>query len=491
METFVTWRGWRWSGRIALALAVVGGLWGGWSAEPTKTTRAQSVPPSETWEAGAAKVEITPEVGIWMSGYGHRNKPSEGKLTGLWAKALVIQDPAGRQVVLVTMDLIGIDRKTGLEIRKLVAKNHRLRLQDVVLSTSHTHTGPVVGDNLKAMYALDDAQWEKIRAYNRKLVSTTTTLVGKAFADLAAAKISWAIGTADFAVNRRNNPEKDVPRLRQEGKLKGPVDHDVPVLQVLRGDSLRAVVVGYACHATVLSFYKWSGDYPGFAQVELEERHPGAIAMFWAGCGGDQNPLPRREVELAKQYGRQLATAVDNVLAKPLKPLDGTLATAYDEIQLSLATLPSVESIRANLESEDRFERGRARHLIDSIERDGGLAQTYPYPVQTWRLGDQLLFVFLGGEVVVDYSLRLKRELGRDSTWIAAYCNDVMAYIPSLRVLREGGYEGKRAMLYYGLPTHWAESVEEDVVRAVRQQAATLRKSGRIREAAKPRERAE
>src|SRR5207248_3060216 len=111
-------------------------------------------------------------------------------------------------------------------------------------------------------------------------------------------RLAWGTGTCDFAVSRRNNKEVDVPRLRQQLALKGPDDHDVPVLRASRADgSLAAVVLGYACHCTVLDFYKFCGDYAGFAQIELETRYPGAQAMFVAGCGADQNPLPRRRLE--------------------------------------------------------------------------------------------------------------------------------------------------------------------------------------------------
>jgi hypothetical protein len=82
--------------------------------------------------------------------------------------------------------------------------------------------------------------------------------------------------------------------------------------------------------------------------------------------------------------------------------------------------------------------------------------------MEAWRFGD-LIWVFLGGEVVVDYSLRAKRNLGSSHTWVSGYCNDVMAYIPSLRVLREGRYEGATSMIYYGLPAPWSEDVENQV----------------------------
>ncbi len=232
-----------------------------------------------------------------------------------------------------------------------------------------------------------------------------------------------------------------------------------------------AVAFGYACHATVLSFYQWSGDYPGFAQKYLEEQHPGATALFFAGCGADQNPLPRREVSLADQYGRQLAAAVDDVLSGVMHPVSGELQMKYAEIALPLATLPTPADLKNQAKSNNKYEAARAKMLLVQIDAGRPLSPTYPYPVQSWRLGPELLWITLGGEVVVDYSLRLKQELGRERTWVAGYTNDVMAYIPSRRVLTEGGYEGGGAMVYYGLPTVWSPDVEEAIVREVHKQA--------------------
>lgn len=438
----------------------------------------QFAPPAgvlaEGWKAGVAKLDITPEKSLWMSGYSSRNRPAEGKLTDLWAKALVLEGPRGARAVLVTLDLIGLGRELSLAIRKDLRAKCGFELRQIALCASHTHTGPVVGRNLSAMYFLDEKQQQLIEEYAARLKNDIVTVVGRARDDLVAAKLSWGTGRATFAVNRRENRAGDVPRLRKEGKLKGPVDHDVPVLRVVSRGKLQAVVVGYACHATVLSFYQWSGDYAGFAQIELEQAHPGTVALFWAGCGADINPLPRRKVELAKEYGRELAQAVEAVLAAKMQPVRGRLGAVYEEIDLPFAELPTRKEIEANAKSTNRYEASRARLLLDQLDREGALPKTYPYPIQTWRLGSEVLFVTLGGEVVVDFALRLKKELGPGSTWVAAYTNDVMGYIPSRRVLAEGGYEGGGAMVYYGLPTVWDPAVEDLVVQTVHRQAKKL-----------------
>lgn len=431
---------------------------------------------AKTWKAGAARVDITPVGPMWMSGYAGRDKPAEGTLHNLWAKAVVLEDPDGRRVALVTMDLVGIPRDLSVAVCAELKKKHGLPREAILLSTSHTHTGPIVGSNLNAMYALDDAQQKRVSAYAADLQAKLVEVVGAALGKLAPAQLTWGTGRVTLAVNRRTNKEADVPRLRELGQLKGPVDHEVPVLAVRDPEGkIRAVVFGYACHATVLSFYQWSGDYPGFAQLAVEKMYPDALALFWAGCGADQNPLPRRTVGLAEGYGQQLAEGVKAVLDAPMTPLEGKLATTYAEIPLSFADLPTRDQLVKDSTSTNRYVASRAKLLLDEIAKTGSLRGTYPYPVQTWQLGPDLTWVALGGEVVVDYSLRLKKELGPNQTWVTGYANDVMAYIPSLRVLKEGGYEGGGAMVYYGLPTVWTPSVEETIVAAVQEQARKVR----------------
>ena len=325
------------------------------------------------------------------------------------------------------------------------------------------------------MHTSTSSRRKDIADYADALQEKVVAVVGEALANREPAAVKWGSGQATFAVNRRNNKEADVPKLREQGALVGPVDYDVPVLAVRnREGELKAVLFGYACHATVLGINQWSGDYPGFAQLALEAAHPGAVALFWAGCGADQNPLPRREVPLAKQYGDQLAAAVDRALGAVMRPLEGELATAYDEIDLPYERLPTRDELQAQLESTNKYEAARARQLLDQIDGGQPLRPTYPYPVQTWRLGRDLRFVLLGGEVVVDYAVRLKAELGREPTWVASYTNDVMAYIPSRRVWFEGGYEGGGAMLYTGHPSRWAPEVEELVIKQVRSQVQAV-----------------
>ncbi|MDF1859903.1 MAG: neutral/alkaline non-lysosomal ceramidase N-terminal domain-containing protein [Verrucomicrobiales bacterium] len=423
----------------------------------------------DTWKAGSASVVITPEQPMWMAGYGGRDAPAAGKRTDLYAKALALEDAEGNRGVILTMDLVGIGRDFALTLTQELKEKHGLDRSRIALSTSHTHSGPVVGKNLGPLHywSVEPEQQKRIDAYVVTLREKLVALAGEALGRLTPSRLQHGSGKCTFAVNRRENkPYTEVPANREKGLLKGPVDHDVPVLSVRDSEgNLTAILFGYACHATVLQASEWNGDYPGYAQAELEERYPGAVALFWAGCGGDQNPLPRSEVPLAEQYGAELALRVSDIIKAPMEELKPGLSTSFREIALPLQKVPTAKELATTAKSTNRFEVARSKYLQRKLKDQGAIHDTYPFPIGVWNLGGTVDFVFLGGEVVIDYALRLKQERKGTHTWVAAYSNDVMAYIPSLRVLKEGGYEGGGSNVYYGLPSLWAESVEEVIIK--------------------------
>lgn len=411
---------------------------------------------SDIWKTGVAREVITPASSVWLAGYAARTSPSEGKLHDLWAKALTMEDDRGRRSILITMDLLSIPADFSERLKDKIREKHGLDKSQIILSVSHTHSGPVISRALKSIYPMDAAQWNAVDEYTRILETALLRLVDKSMQRMEPSRIYTGNGVTRFQVNRRNN---NASTMTHTTVLNGPNDYAVPVIKIEGLDgTLKAIVFGYACHPTVLSGNQFSGDYPGFAQIELEKIYPGATAMFFQGAGADQNPLPRRSVSLAVQYGKELAAAVERVLSEDMIRQESVLETCYREIDLPFDKPLPIEQLQAIARTKD-YQARWAQGMLEEYENNKTFIKSYPYPIGYWEIGNQPLFI-LSGEVVVSYSVKLKEIFGQN-LFVMAYANDVMGYIPSAVVIDEGLYEGDIAQRVYGLPAKWDKQIEE------------------------------
>lgn len=412
-----------------------------------------------TWKIGTARTVITPNEPTWMAGYSSRTSPSEGKLHDLWAKALLLEDARGNRSLLITMDILGVSKDFSDELRNLINRKYNLNNSQIILSSSHTHSGPVISRALQYIYPMTEQDWKVVDKYTEQLKEKLVELVDQAIKNLQPAHIYTQNGITRFQVNRRNNRENSITPTTE---LKGPNDYAVPVIKIESPDKqLLAVVFGYACHPTTLSINMFSGDYAGFAQLELEKRYPGVTAMFFQGAGADQNPLPRRTVPLAIQYGKQLAATVERVLSEEMPQQESNLITRYSEIDLLIDDPLPTEELQVIAKGSD-YQARWANGIISELKTKGHLIKSYPFPVGYWQIGQQKLFI-LGGESVIAYSVKLKQTYG-EQIFVMSYANDVMGYIPSEVILEEGGYEGDTSQRVYGLPSKWSKSVESKII---------------------------
>lgn len=425
--------------------------------------------------AGVGCVDITPRGPIWMSGYASRNHASEGVRQQLWARALALET-AGDRVVIVAADLVALPAEVSDRVAERALRQFGLARSRLLLNVSHTHTGPVVWPALSTMFDGPPAEEAKLREYAARLVDDVVSAIGKAIADLSPAEVGFAFGEAGFAMNRR---EPTVTGVRIGVNPSGPMDHQVPVLRIASPDGrVRAILFAYACHNTTLGgdIYQLTGDYAGYAEARLEADYPGASALFLSLCGGDQNPNPRGTLALAEQHGESMAAEVRRVLSGPLTPLRGTLRTAY-----VMTTLPFAPRLRAEYEADVVNPKAsgsvvrRARQMLAAMDGGHPVVEV-AYPVQALRFGKEFTLLALGGEVVVDYALRAKREYPGEALVVAGYSNSVMGYIPSERVLAEGGYEAVDNLIYYGQPGPFAAGVEARIFDAIHR---SMKKVGR------------
>ena len=431
-----------------------------WLVGLSVSGKAEGTVAAGKWKVGVATADITPDENIWMAGYATRTQPAQGKMHALWVKALVLDDSTGYRTVWVSSDILGFPRAMADNIKAAVSRSLQVDKGQIVLNSSHTHSGPVLFDALQDIYPLHEGQQAKIDRYSEWLEQQVISTILKAASAMEPVLLQAGTGVTRFQVNRRNNP---VSKLEMVTELKGPGDHAVSVISAKRPDgTVKAVMFSYACHPTVLDGLEWSGDYSGVAQIELEKMYPGAVAMFFQGAAGDQNPLPRRTIPLAIQYGKELAVAVERVLEEEdLKVLSPLQRSAYKEVELPFSKTPTVADLDNEIHKDGNktYRSQWARRLKERIAAGEQLETSYSYPVQALMIGEQLV-ISLAGEVVIEYAIGLKQRFGTE-TFVLAYNNDVLGYIPSLKILKEGGYEGNTSQMVYGLPAKWDTSIEQ------------------------------
>jgi hypothetical protein len=408
------------------------------------------------FQVGVAKIDVTPDYPIRLSGYGSRRSESDGVAQRIWAKALAIGDK-NDLAVLITVDNCGVPASITEEVAQRLNNKPGVRRERVAVCSSHTHSAPMLAGILPNLFSSDIAREQQatIDRYTKELTAHLEQAALAAVADRRPAKLAWAEGRVKFAANRRTKG--------------GPVDHALPVLRVTDPDGkLRAVWISYACHCTTLGgeFNQIHGDWAGYAQETIERVHPGAVALVAIGCGADANPTPRGTPDHAKQYGEEIAGELNRLLERTFTPLSTKLECRVKRIDLPFQPLPTRE------QWEERAKKPgivgyHAKKNLARLDRGERLPTTLPYMVQTWNFGNELALVFLPGEVVVDYSLRLKKEFDVTRLWVNGYANDVPCYIPSRRILQEGGYEAEDSLWYYDRPARLAPETEDLIIGAV------------------------
>ena len=419
------------------------------------------------WKVGLASLKISPDEPVRMAGYSGRTQPSQGIALDLFAKAMAIEDDKGNRAVLVTSDLIGFRAEFAEPACRRISQETGLRREQILLNSSHTHTGPTLGlDEADLSFPPEQAQ-ATVR-YTRWLQDRLVEVVVKSLEQLEPANLSWGTGVATFVMNRREFTDRGV----QLGvNPRGLVDRSVPVLRIDAPDgTLRGVLFGTACHNTTLTGkdLQISGDFAGYAQARLEKTHKGAQAMFLQGCAGDANPFPRGSEEIARIHGQALGEEVLRVLETKLQPVNGPLRAAMQQVKLPLSPPPSREQVDLMVR-RGGWQGFVGTKMQESLEANRTLPDTYTAPVAVWQFGEDLTFVALPGEVVVDYVALLETALGPKRLWIAAYSNDVFGYLPSAKLIEEGGYETRG--LYAGGIGFFSAKAQGVLVAAVRELA--------------------
>lgn len=432
-----------------------------------EVTWAEDRGASATYAVGTAKVDITPDYPVRLAGYAGRRDEVAKVAQRIHVRALAIGDEAsGGPVLLINVETCGFPADLVENVCRRIRDKAGLPRERIAVCSTHTHSAPwVVG---YAPFISQDPVPAEHRAhlerFRRELEDEIVEAGLEALKNRQPATLAWGRGRVDFAANRR---------VLKQGAWRGfgvqpdgPTDRRLPVLVARNSEGTPiAVLVGYACHCTTLggNYMEIAGDWAGFAQEYIEADFPDATALVIIGCGADANPEPRGKFEYCKQHGEAVRKEVARLLKQDLKPIQGEIRCRFDQISLPLGKLPEREEWEK--QAKTGGARGQlARHFLKMLDEGKTIPTEVEYPIGTWTFADSLAFVFLGGEVVVDYAIRIDREFDPDRIWTVAYANDIPCYIPSRRILKEGGYEADSSMIYYAKPTRFDPAVEDRII---------------------------
>ena len=399
---------------------------------------------------GCARVNITPPVGVWLSGYGSRDKPSDDIEDELFARALVLSDGT-TTVAIVSVDLLWVPLVLTEEVRGIVEAKTGIPRQNVMICATHTHFGPKIYRETALGPDVSDNTVDE--AYVRTLTRKIADSVFLAHKDMRPVRVGAARGeAAEIVYHRRPKradgsvsmaftlpPEvlatREIVRgpdgsvrvtFKQPGENPeltfGPVDPDVWALRVedAEGDLL-ASLVNFACHAVSGSaypdwFYSISADYPGVT-MRVVERLEGGVCLFSSGTAGDIVPIERGR-EPRFQIGRALAGEVVKRLQFVPTSDDFDLQVARTKIELPL---------KQELDTD---------RIVDADETEKSLTTE----IQALRLGD-IYVLGLPGEILVEVGLEIKKKAGVEKLIVASLSNDVIGYVCHRQAYEEGGYE--------------------------------------------------
>jgi len=420
--------------------------------------------------AGSAKANITPYVGILLSGFGGRKHGTEGIHDDLHARAVVLDD-GDVQVAIVSCDLIGFSLESIATIRERAERMTGIPGEQVLIAATHTHSGPTMGI---LRMSTQNPEWVSI--VEKKVAGA----IAEAHANRTDAAWGVGVGNAQIGINRRERTPEGATKLGRNPD--GPIDTDVGVVRIdTRGGEPIAAVIHHPCHPVVLGGKNnyVSADFPGATTSFVEKAIPGIQALFVNGCAGNINSDPvGGEFEDVRRLGRILgAEAVKTYEAIDCSP-DISIRCASEQVEVPLQELPPVSVMEQSIEDRTKelgagvsLEQLQADHLI-AYAREVLAEHEAPEPkrsrlieMQAIALGNAAL-VTTPGETFIEIGQAIKAASPFEHTFVTGYTNGVIGYLPTANAFDEGGYEVTSSFQFYYGTYFLAPEVEQAVVEA-------------------------
>lgn len=423
------------------------------------------------WKAGVATMDVTPPVGVWLTGFAARTHPCTGIHDPLKVSALVLEDKQGGRAALVALDLIALTGEQVNRIRHLVREWTGIPPLNLLLNCSHTHSAPAIGGLAAPWMGIPDPNYLDL------MVRKVATAVKVATERLRPARLRFGRSECHIGINRRQRtPQGQIVLGRNPQGVTDPYV-DVLVVETPYGHPI-AVAFAYACHPVVLGAnnYLVTADFVGFSRSGLERLLDGATVLFFQGCAGNINPKRRGTFADAQSLGYELSSATFQAIVSADPIGESCIKGISRTLKLPLLPPPPPKDLRAHrkemqarvkeAEKEGRIGEARWRRCemewagrLLGVIRKNAVPSFEPMNVQVLQIGD-VFFVAMASEPFSEIGLRLRREApSPDRTIPLGYTNGCIGYLPTEKAYEEGGYEVTTAFKFYGrLLMHAPES---------------------------------
>ncbi|NQX64228.1 neutral/alkaline non-lysosomal ceramidase N-terminal domain-containing protein [Paenibacillus qinlingensis] len=418
--------------------------------------------------------EITPQGPIFLAGFGDRTHKSEGVHEPLFAKAALIQ--ANTTLLIITLDVVGSDRSFIVGIKNILEEKFGLKHEEVLINFSHTHHSVALtgaDERLRVgLFSIGKDFSEDVSFYGY-IRDTLVSIVDECFSQLEEGTLLLGRGTSDFAISRR--------KLTADGVKWAPypeaeIDKDLIVLKLVdQENEVRGILYNYGCHPTSMSSdnYMISNDFPGTTSRYLEETYPGVTALFLQGCAGELKPIKSADGDIFKscsltemeEAGRDLAKDIISILEEqPFTPIRCSFRTILVDplLYMEQTGIPFYENIINDSKVGDFRKRG-AHRTIEQIQ-DGSVKDRTPIYLSIWHLDEETRLIAMEGEISTEYSLLLKSMFPGGKTIVLGYTNGVYYYVPTRKMIAEGGYEVDCNYCFGGFRGSFVPEIEDIII---------------------------
>jgi neutral ceramidase len=414
--------------------------------------------------AAALSVNITPPIGLPIGGNVRDDNISRGVHDNLLCNIVLLQDNEKR-VCFLSLDLLGLHYDSCQMIKNRICKKTGLSPKNILVSTTHTHSGPDVIDFFKE--EIDPACLKYVEDISEKVSDG----VRQVFNQTDDIKMSFTkTSVSDLSFNRRlfmkngtmvmNWEQPDEKDVLQEA---GPIDPDLYVISMTDNNGkIKALLVNFTLHPAVLvgEDWLWSRDYIHYLDDSLKSQFGNdVVILFVNGAEGNINHInygdkkQGRGFREAERIGKKLGFYVIEAM-KDLQTIENTrLICASAFVKFPLRKISEKE--RYSAEELLRKSEGVITSLLDGCPDEVYAAQIIKMSkkkelfveteIQVVKLSDDIAIITLPGEVFVEFGLKIKETSGYKNTLVFGLTNDCIGYIPTKAAFRQGGYEIRTA----------------------------------------------